>query len=161
MAIASQSGALGEMLLARANELAMGLSAFVSLGNKADVSGNDLLTWWENDPRTRVILLYLESLGNPEHFAGLARRITRGGKPILAVKSGRSAAGAAATSSHTGSMAAEDSIYDAAFERAGIVRVFDVDDMFSPPESLMIGGRMTSQASISSSAIPQPVPNRI
>ncbi|MGK0361488.1 MAG: acyl-CoA synthetase (NDP forming), partial [Bradymonadia bacterium] len=93
-AIASQSGALGEVVLATAKAVGLGISQFVSLGNKADVSGNDLLSFWADDPQTRVILLYLESFGNPRHFARAARQVTRErGKPILAVKSGRSRQG--------------------------------------------------------------------
>jgi len=90
----SQSGALGEVILARAHEIGLGIAYFVSMGNKADVSGNDLIEAWEDDPRVNVILMYLESFGNPAKFAGITRRVTRK-KPILAVKSGRTAAGEA------------------------------------------------------------------
>ena len=90
----SQSGGLGIELLGRAGELGLGISTFVSVGNKADVSGNDLLQYWEDDPDTDVILLYLESFGNPRKFARLARRVARA-KPIVAVKSGRTGAGSA------------------------------------------------------------------
>ena len=92
IAMSSQSGALGLAVLAAADQYGLGFSSFVSVGNKADVSGNDLLQYWEDDPRTGLILLYLESFGNPRRFAPLARRIARK-KPILAVKSGRSVAG--------------------------------------------------------------------
>src|SRR5262249_18404292 len=96
----SQSGGLGIELMARVGALGIGISEFVSVGNKADVSGNDLLQHWETDPNTAVILLYLESFGNPRKFARLARRISRR-KPIVAVKSGRTIAGSRAASSHT------------------------------------------------------------
>jgi len=101
----SQSGALGVAIMEYAQLLDLGLSSFVSVGNKADISGNgnDLLQYWESDPRTDVILLYLESFGNPRKFSRIARRIART-KPILAVKSGRSPAGSRATSSHTGAL---------------------------------------------------------
>ena len=84
----SQSGALGLALLERAAERGLGLSAFVSIGNKADVSSNDLLEWWEDDEATDLVLLYLESFGNPRRFARIARRVARR-KPILAMKRGR------------------------------------------------------------------------
>src|SRR5437867_183144 len=97
----SQSGALGVAILDHAKSLNLGFVKFVSLGNKTDVSGNDLLMSWENDPDTHVILMYLENFGNPRNFAPLARRIYRK-KPIIALKSGRTEAGGRATVSHTG-----------------------------------------------------------
>lgn len=130
VAFASQSGALGEVLLARARELDLGLSAFASLGNKADVGGNDLLEWWGEDPRTRVILLYLESLDEPRRFAELARRITRAGKPVLMVKSGRTAAGARASASHTGALAGVDRVMTTFLEQCGVLRVTRVEGLF-------------------------------
>src|SRR5262245_27058106 len=102
-AFVSQSGALGEAILANAKSLGLGISMFVSMGNKTDGSGNDLLEYWENDPDVRLILMYLESFGNPAKFSLLARRISRI-KPILAVTAGRTEAGARAASSHTGSI---------------------------------------------------------
>jgi succinyl-CoA synthetase alpha subunit/RimJ/RimL family protein N-acetyltransferase len=99
----SQSGALGLAIMEFANSLGLGISTFVSVGNKADISGNDLLRYWEADDDTDVILLYLESFGNPKRFSEIARRVGRK-KPIAVVKSGRSAAGARATSSHTGAL---------------------------------------------------------
>ena len=105
-----------------ANDLGLGLSSFVSVGNKADISGNDLIQYWESDDETSVILLYLESFGNPRKFARVARRVART-KPIVAVKSGRSAAGARATSSHTGALiSASDVTVDSLFEQAGVIR---------------------------------------
>ena len=104
VAMSTQSGALGLAILDYAKKLNIGISSFVSVGNKADVSGNDLLGYWENDPRTSVILLYLESFGNPAKFSRIARRISRS-KPIVALKSGRSAVGARAAASHTGALA--------------------------------------------------------
>src|ERR1051326_3987225 len=84
----SQSGGLGIAVMARAQALGSGVSSFVSVGNKADISGNDLIQYWESDPETRIIMLYLESFGNPRKFARIARRVSRS-KPILAVKGGR------------------------------------------------------------------------
>src|SRR5438094_2721460 len=92
VALCSQSGALGMAILGLAADRGVGLSTFVSVGNKADVSGNDLLQYWEADPHTSVILLYLESFGNTRRFAQLARRIGRT-KPIVCVKAGRTNAG--------------------------------------------------------------------
>ena len=94
----------------------------MSVGNKADISGNDLIQYWESDDDTDVILLYLESFGNPRKFARIARRVGRT-KPIVAVKSGRSGAGARATSSHTGALiSASDVTVDSLFRQAGVIR---------------------------------------
>lgn len=113
-----------------ANSLGLGISTFVSVGNKADISGNDLLRYWESDDDTDVILLYLESFGNPKKFSEIARRVGRK-KPIAVVKSGRSAAGARATSSHTGALiAASDVTVDALFRQAGVVRTDTLAELF-------------------------------
>jgi acetyl coenzyme A synthetase (ADP forming)-like protein len=126
----SQSGALGLAILEYANSLGLGLSTFVSVGNKADISGNDLLRYWESDEGTDVILLYLESFGNPKKFSQIARRVGRK-KPIGVVKSGRSAAGARATSSHTGALiAASDVTVDALFRQAGVIRTDTLEELF-------------------------------
>ncbi len=129
VAMASQSGALGMVILAMLEERGLGLSTFVSLGNKADVSGNDLLEYWENDPATGVVLLYLESFGNPRRFVPIARRVGRA-KPIIALKSGRTAAGQRAAGSHTAALAASDAVSDALFRQAGIVRADTIEEMF-------------------------------
>jgi acetyl coenzyme A synthetase (ADP forming)-like protein len=126
----SQSGALGLAIVDYANALGLGLSSFVSVGNKADISGNDLLHYWEQDERTGLVLLYLESFGNPRKFARIARRVARS-KPVLAVKSGRSAAGARASSSHTGALlAASDVTVDALFRQAGVIRTDTLAELF-------------------------------
>ena len=126
----SQSGALGLAIMEFANSLGLGISTFVSVGNKADISGNDLLRYWEADDDTDVILLYLESFGNPKKFSEIARRVGRK-KPIAVVKSGRSAAGARATSSHTGALiAASDVTVDALFRQAGVVRTDTLAELF-------------------------------
>ena len=126
----SQSGALGLAIVDYANALGLGLSSFVSVGNKADISGNDLLNYWEQDERTGLVLLYLESFGNPRKFARIARRVARA-KPVLAVKSGRSAAGARASSSHTGALlAASDVTVDALFHQAGVIRTDTLAELF-------------------------------
>lgn len=129
IAMASHSGALGLAVLELAETLGLGLSSFVSLGNNADVSGNDLIQYWEDDPQTTVMLLYLESFGNPRRFARLARRIGRH-KPLLVVKAGRSAAGSKAASSHTAALAASETAVDALFHQAGIIRADTLEEMF-------------------------------
>lgn len=125
----SQSGALGLALLDYARELNIGLSTFISVGNKADVSGNDLIQYWERHPSTDVILLYLESFGNPRKFARLARRVS-GKKPIVAVKSGRTTAGSRAALSHTGALASVDVAVDALFRQSGVVRTDTLEELF-------------------------------
>jgi acetyl coenzyme A synthetase (ADP forming)-like protein len=129
VAFSSQSGALGLAILEQAKELGVGIAAFVSMGNKVDVSGNDLLQYWEDDPAVSVILLYLESLGNPGKFMEIARRVARK-KPIAVVKSGRTEAGARAASSHTGSLAGMDVAVDALLGQAGVIRTDTIDELF-------------------------------
>jgi acyl-CoA synthetase (NDP forming) len=125
----SQSGALGIAMLDRAVALHMGIADFVSIGNKADVSANDLLSYWADDPKTRVIALYLESFGNPRKFARIAPDVARK-KPIVAVKSGRSAAGTCAALSHSAALASLDVGVDALFAQAGVVRTNTLEELF-------------------------------
>ena len=118
----SQSGALGLAFIDLAADRSLGLSSFASIGNRADITGNDLLEYWETDPETGVALLYIESFSDPRRFSRVARRVGRK-KPIAVVKSGRSQAGARATTSHTGALlAASDVTVDALFEQAGVTR---------------------------------------
>jgi acetyl coenzyme A synthetase (ADP forming)-like protein len=138
IAMQSQSGALGIAILERSARIGLGVSSFVSVGNKADVSGNDLLQYWEDDPGTDVVLLYLESFGNPHKFARIARRVSRR-KPIVAVKSGRSAAGVRAATSHTAAMASPDIAVDALFRQAGVIRVDTLDELFDM--ALLLGSQ--------------------
>jgi len=135
IALSSQSGALGLALLELARDRQIGLSTFVSVGNKADISSNDLLEYWESDPETAVILLYLESFGNPRKFAELARRIGRQ-KPIIAVKAGRTRAGVRAASSHTAALAASDDVVDELFRATGVIRTDTIDEMFDAASCL-------------------------
>ncbi len=121
-----QSGALGITILANAAERGLGVSTFVSAGNRADVSGNDLLQYWETDPGTDLVLLYLESFGNPRKFARLARRLARH-KPVVAVKSGRHAPSPALE--HT-AVPLDESSVAALFEQAGVIRVETIDQLF-------------------------------
>jgi acetyl coenzyme A synthetase (ADP forming)-like protein len=125
----SQSGALGVAILNVAQDRGVGLTQFVSMGNKADVSGNDLLEYWEEDAATRVIAMYLESFGNPRRFTEIAKRVGRK-KPILVVKSGRTTAGARAASSHTGAIAGADVTVSAFLEQCGVVRANTIEELF-------------------------------
>jgi acyl-CoA synthetase (NDP forming)/GNAT superfamily N-acetyltransferase len=129
IALASQSGGLGLAVLNLAARRRLGLSTFVSLGNKADISGNDLLQYAEHDAGTSVVLLYLESFGNPRRFGELARRISRS-KPIVVVKAGRTPAGFRAAASHTGGLAASDLSVAGLFQQAGVIRADTIDEMF-------------------------------
>ncbi|NOT09801.1 MAG: CoA-binding protein [Gemmatimonadales bacterium] len=125
----SQSGAMGLSVLDYASEYGIGISQFVSVGNKPDVSGNDLLLAWEADPDVEVILMYVENFGNPGKFLEIASRITRT-KPIIVVKSGRSRTGARAASSHTGALAASDTAVDALLAQAGVLRAASIEELF-------------------------------
>lgn len=129
VAFSTQSGALGLAILEYAQRVNLGLSTFVSIGNKADVSSNDLIQYWADDPQTDVILLYLESFGNPRKFGQLAREVGMR-KPIIAVKAGRSRAGARAAASHTGALAASDTIVSALFRQTGVIRTATLEEMF-------------------------------
>ena len=124
----SQSGALGLAVLEHARRQGLGLSGFVSVGNKADVSSNDLLEWWDDDPDTNVVMLYLESFGNPRKFARLARRVSRH-KPVIALKAGATSAGARAAGSHTAALAGSDTAVDALFHQAGVIRVRTLEEL--------------------------------
>jgi acyl-CoA synthetase (NDP forming)/GNAT superfamily N-acetyltransferase len=122
LAVASQSGAVGVAILDSAERRGVGISTFVSLGNKIDVSTNDLLSFWYDDLTTKAVALYVESFGNPRRFAWLARALSTR-KPILAVKSGRSASGRRAGSSHTAAAAAPDVAVNTLFRQAGVLRM--------------------------------------
>ena len=128
LAFASQSGALGIAVLQRSVTAGLGLSSFVSMGNKADVSSNDLLRYWSQDGRTRAILLYLESVGNARTFARVAPQVSRT-TPIVAVKSGRTDAGLRAAASHTAALASPDVATDALFRQAGVIRVDTLEEL--------------------------------
>lgn len=125
----SQSGALGIAVLDYARKRKIGVSSFVSGGNRADVSPNDLLAYWADDPATRAVVLYLESFGNPRKFSQLAPMVARR-KPIIAVKAGRSVAGTRAALSHSAALASSDIAVDAIFEQAGVIRTDTLEEMF-------------------------------
>jgi len=124
----SQSGALGLALLEKASERGLGFSGFVSIGNKADVSSNDLLEWWEDDDDTDLVLLYLESFGNPRAFSRIARRVGRR-KPILALKAGSTSAGSRAAGSHTAALTSSETGVNALFHQTGVLRAGTLEEL--------------------------------
>lgn len=136
-AFVSQSGALGVNVLDYATELGIGIAQFVSVGNKPDVSGNDLLLQWEHDPAVELILMYVENFGNPRRFLEVAGRITPH-KPIVVVKAGRSAIGARAASSHTGALAANDASVEALLSQAGVLRARSIEELFDIAMALSV-----------------------
>lgn len=132
IAFLSQSGALCTAVLDYAQAKHIGFSKFVSFGNKADINEIDLLYYLKDDPKTKVILIYLEEISDGQSLVKAAKEvIEESGKPILALKSGRTSAGASAAASHTGSLAGSDEICDAAFRQAGIIRCLDIEEMFN------------------------------
>lgn len=126
----SQSGALGGGILNILKDLNVGFAQFISIGNQADVNAETALEYWENDPDVKQILLYMESIPDPANFRKLATRISKK-KPIVALKAGRSAAGASAASSHTGSLAGGDRAADALLKQSGVIREMSLKDLFS------------------------------
>ncbi|UCE23862.1 MAG: acetate--CoA ligase family protein [Candidatus Zixiibacteriota bacterium] len=131
----TQSGAMGEAIMSHANELGIGFSYVASIGNKADISSNDILAYLKDDPDTDIILMYLENFGNPLNFTRIAREVSRI-KPIVAVKSGRTKLGAKAASSHTGALAGLDVGVDALFAQTGVMRVDTVEELFDVAAAL-------------------------
>jgi acyl-CoA synthetase (NDP forming)/GNAT superfamily N-acetyltransferase len=138
LALVSQSGAVGIVLAEQASAAGLGLSSFVSVGNKLDVSSNDLLCFFERDERTSVIALYLESLGNPRKFARIARRVGAH-KPIVALKAGRTSAGARGARSHTAAAASPDITVTALLESAGVIKVDRFEELLDVSEILLTG----------------------
>ncbi|MFL6116318.1 MAG: GNAT family N-acetyltransferase [Catenulispora sp.] len=126
--VAVQSGGVGIAILDHLSRLGIGAGSFASLGDKADVSGNDLLAWWAQDPDTRLVLLHLESFGNPRKFARYARRVART-KPVLTVAAGRSAAGSRAAASHTAAAVTPGITRDALFRQAGVIATRSVAEL--------------------------------
>jgi len=129
IAFVSQSGALGGGILNILKDLNIGFSQFVSVGNQADINAETMMEYWENDDDVKQILLYMESISNPDNFRKLATRISKK-KPIVALKAGRSAAGASAASSHTGSLAGADIAADALLKQSGVIREFSLKGLF-------------------------------
>jgi acetyl coenzyme A synthetase (ADP forming)-like protein len=133
IAFISQSGALCVAVLDYAKEANIGFSKFISMGNKAGLTENDLLVYFNEDPQTDVILMYLEDLVNGREFMSVARKITshpKNPKPIIALKAGRTVFGAKAASSHTGSLAGSDKVYDAIFDQCGVIRGETLEEIF-------------------------------
>ena len=134
LAICSQSGAVGIGLLGHASARRLGVSMFASLGNRADVSTNDLLEWWEQDARTAAVILYVDTFGNPGHFTRIARRVSRK-KPILALKGRRSTeSGVTEARSHTAAALRGDAVVDALFHQAGVLRFGAGEELFNAAE---------------------------
>ncbi len=125
----SQSGALGAAVLKTVEQNDIGLAQFISIGNKADVSGNTIIEYWWNNDDIKVITVYLESFGDPRKFMELTREITKT-KPVIVIKSARTSAGMKAASSHTGALASSDVVVDAFLEQGGVIRVNSTDEMF-------------------------------
>jgi acetyltransferase len=139
IALVSQSGAIGINALEYAESQDVGLSKFISIGNKADLSENDVLAYLKDDDETDVIMMYVEDLVNPHEFMRIARDIAsnpRRPKPILAIKAGRTTEGAKAASSHTGALAGSDEAYNAFFSQARILRVETIEELFAKGEAL-------------------------
>ena len=135
VAFLSQSGAMGSAILDWSTRAKVGFSAFVSVGNMMDIDFGDLIDYFGQDPKTDSIIMYMETVRDAEKFMSAARGFART-KPILVIKAGKYSKSAEAVASHTGSLAGEDQIYDAAFKRVGVTRVSDVDDLFSSSETL-------------------------
>jgi acetyltransferase len=135
LAFLSQSGALVAAILEWAARRAVGFSGIVSLGDKVDVDFGDLLDYFALDRTTRAILLYIESIKDARKFMSAARAAARA-KPVVVIKAGRHVQGAKAAATHTGALAGSDAVYDAAFRRAGLLRVFDLDELFDAAQTL-------------------------
>src|SRR5688572_22728811 len=129
ISLVTQSGALGIAILDHAKSLGVGFAKFCSLGNKAQVSLNDLIESWRVDPDTKIILAYIENFGNPSNFVRIARQTTKE-KPVIAVKSGRSEAGSHAAASHTGSLGGSDLAAEAVFAQTGVLRAASIEELF-------------------------------
>ena len=129
VSLITQSGALGVAILEHAKSLGLGFAKFCSLGNKAQVSLNDLLSAWKDDPETKLIAAYIENFGNPKNFVRIAREVTKQ-KPVIAVKAGRSEAGGRATASHTGSLGGSDLAAEAVFSQTGVLRANSIEELF-------------------------------
>ncbi|MGO4665131.1 bifunctional acetate--CoA ligase family protein/GNAT family N-acetyltransferase [Bosea sp. 2RAB26] len=142
IAIVSQSGGIMSALLDWADRRSIGLSHAIALGDTSDVDAGDMLDYLGTDPTARSVLLYVENISHARKFMSAARALARM-KPVIVVKAGRSAAGARAALSHTGALAGADAVYDAAFRRAGLLRVAELDELFAAAEILAKGVRVT------------------
>ncbi len=138
VSLVTQSGALGVAILEHAKSLGIGFAKFCSLGNKAQVSLNDLLQAWGDDPETKIIVAYIENFGNPKNFVRIARAVTKK-KPVIAVKAGRSEAGGRATASHTGSLGGSDLAAEAVFNQTGVLRANSIEELFDYASAFSLG----------------------
>jgi acetyltransferase len=138
VSLVTQSGALGVAILDHAKSLGIGFAKFCSLGNKAQVSLNDLLQVWGDDPETKIIVAYIENFGNPKNFVRIARQVTKK-KPVIAVKAGRSEAGGRATASHTGSLGGSDLAAEAVFNQTGVLRANSIEELFDYAAAFSLG----------------------
>jgi acyl-CoA synthetase (NDP forming)/RimJ/RimL family protein N-acetyltransferase len=129
LAVASQSGGLGVAIVDYAQRVGLGIASFVSMGNKADVSSNDLLQYWEDDPAAEIIALYIESFGNPRKFSRIARRVSRK-KPVLVVKSARTPASLQVSDARQVARAARDTVVEALFRQSGLIRLDTLQELF-------------------------------
>ncbi|WP_193181204.1 bifunctional acetate--CoA ligase family protein/GNAT family N-acetyltransferase [Nisaea sediminum] len=143
LAFVTQSGAVASAVVDHAAHHNIGFSHVVSLGNMTDVDFGDMLDYLVADPNTKAILLYIESISSPRKFMSAARAAARN-KPVIAIKSGRNAAAAKAAASHTGALAGSDEVYHAAFRRAGILRVYDLLELFDAVNTLGTGLKAAS-----------------
>ncbi len=133
VAFVSQSGALCSSILDYAQELGIGFSKFISIGNKACLDETSIMEYLANDKKTKTIILYLEQMSNGKRIIEVAKKITRGpnAKPIIAIKAGRTRAGATASASHTGAMTSDDALYEAIFNQGGILRAGSIEELFN------------------------------
>jgi len=138
--LVSQSGAIASSLISRSHEFGIGFSHWISGGNEADLGVADYIDYLVDDPDTRVICLFLEVVRRPEAFAAACARAQAAGKPIVALKTGRSEAGRAAAASHTGAMTGSDRAYEAYLERCGATRVADLPSMLAAAQGLLMAG---------------------
>lgn len=145
VAVVSQSGGILGALLSRAAGRGVGLSSLISTSNEVDLDVSDFVDYLVDDPDTKVIALYLESIRNPERFRKVAMRAHGAGKPLVVFKVGRSEAGASAASSHTGALAGEDRVYDAFFRELGVIRVNTFDEFLDVPAVLVAGRKLTGR----------------
>ncbi|HLE55248.1 MAG TPA: acetate--CoA ligase family protein [Thermoplasmata archaeon] len=138
VSLVTQSGALGVAILEHTKSLGIGFAKFCSLGNKAQVSLNDLLQAWGEDPETKIIVAYIENFGNPKNFVRIAREVTKK-KPVIAMKAGRSEAGGRATASHTGSLGGSDLAAEAVFSQTGVLRANSIEELFDYASAFSLG----------------------
>jgi acyl-CoA synthetase (NDP forming) len=145
VAFVSQSGALANSLFSRSREYGIGFSHWISVGNEADLGVEDFLAYLAADNSCRVICMFLETIRRPAAFAEAARRARAAGKPVIVLKAGRTEAGSASAASHTGALTGSDVSYAAFFDKHGIIRVTDLEDLFIASQGVLMGGASTGR----------------